>query len=183
MYKILLILLLLLHAQTQALGQGISGVDLQTLEGKKYTFNHFEELSVIVFLSPSCPLSQKYTLTLNNLAKELQDKATLYGVFAETEPAWDDYKKFNKKYKIQFKLLVDDKKLLVRALAASVTPEAFVFNNGKMVYHGAIDDWVIDLGKTKKGATNNFIRNAVQCAISNTTPVPDYRKPIGCFID
>lgn len=181
MYKLLLAFLLFPYGQTEA--QGIPNVELQTLEGKKYVFSHSEEPCIVVFLSPSCPLSQKYTLTLNNLAKEFQGKATLYGVFAETDPVMNEYKNFYRKYKIQFKLLVDRKKLLVRALTATVTPEAFVLNEGKVVYHGAIDDWAIDLGKTKKSATVSFVRNAVHCAISNTTPVPNYNKPVGCFID
>jgi thiol-disulfide isomerase/thioredoxin len=180
MYKFLLPFFLFLYGQTEP---ATRSVELSTLEGKKYLFNHFEELGIVVFLSPGCPLSQKYTLTLNELAKELEGKATFYGIFAEAEPVLDDYKNFRRKYKIRFPLFIDKRKLLVQTLAASVTPEVFVLNKGKVVYHGAIDDWAIDLGKTKQHATINFVRNAVQCAISNTTPVPNYNKPIGCFIE
>lgn len=79
--------------------------------------------------------------------------------------------------------MVDRENQLVKTLTASVTPEAFVLNKGKIVYYGAIDDWAIELGKTKKRATVNFVKNAIRCAMANTTPVPSYSKPIGCFID
>ena len=185
MYKLLLLLFLFIDtgvkAQTQ--GPGIGKFEMKTIEGKKYVLNDFEKLRVFIFLSPGCPLSQKYTLTLNELAKEFQDKAEFYGVFAETNPVLNDYKDFKKKYKIRFTLFVDKEKKLVKTLTASVTPEAFVISKGKVVYHGAIDDWAIELGKTKKSSTINFVRNALICAIANKTPVPDYSKPIGCFID
>jgi len=185
MYRLIFIFFLFVCAEAKAQVQkpAVANVELSTIEGEKYVLKDFGELSVVVFLSPGCPLSQKYTLVLNSLAKEFHDKVKFYGVFAETDPVLDEYKEFEKKYKIQFALLVDKEQKLVKALAANVTPEAFVLSKGKLIYHGAIDDWAIELGKTKAQATINFVRNAIQCAMANTTPVPNYNKPVGCFID
>lgn len=182
MGKFLFLLVLLICGEAKTQEQRVSGIALTTIEGKKFLIES-TEVSVIVFLSTGCPLSQKYTLTLNELAKEFRGKVMFYGVFADTEPVFDDYKNFCNKYKIPFTLLIDKEKQLVRALNANVTPEAFVLQQGKLIYHGAIDDWAIELGKTKKKATTNFVRNAVQCAMANTKPFPNYNKPVGCFID
>ena len=185
MYRLLTILYLFVFgtAGAQLQSQRLSTVELKTLDGKKHLFNSAEEISVVVFLSPSCPLSQKYTLTINELSEEFDSSVKFYGVFAETHPDLNEYEDFRKKYQTQFELLVDNKKKLVRSLSATVTPEAFVFHKEKLIYHGAIDDWAIELGKTKKKATVNFVRNAIQCVIDNTIPVSHYNKPIGCFID
>jgi thiol-disulfide isomerase/thioredoxin len=185
MYKLLFILVLFCCGETIAQSEktGFASVELKTLDGKKYVFNHFEGFCVVVFLSPSCPLSQKYTRTLNELSTEFDSTVKFFGVFAETDPDLDAYEKFKKKYQVPFELLVDRKKSLARSLSASVTPEAFVLRKGKIVYHGAIDDWAIALGKTRNKATVNFVRNAIQSAMASKTPVPDYTKPIGCFID
>lgn len=185
MYKFLLIITFFFVKEIKAQSQepSISGIELNTIEGKKYVINDFKELCVVVFLSPDCPLSQKYTLTLNELSKEFDGKAKFYGIFSESDPVLKDYKDFKKKYKIRFKLFSDNEKQLAKALTASVTPESFVLSKGKVIYHGAIDDWAIELGKTKKKATINFVRNAIQCALANTTPAPGYVKPVGCFID
>lgn len=161
----------------------IAKIKLTSIEGKNYVLETSEKPCVIIFLSPGCPLSQKYTLTINELAKEFGGSVKFYGVFAEANPDVSEYRDFQKKYNIGFALLIDKSKNLVKALTANVTPEAFVLNKGKVVYHGAIDDWVIALGKTKKSATTNFVRNAINCIMANTTPVPAYSKPIGCFID
>jgi len=185
MYKLLLTLFLFIgnKADAQLQKTTIPEVKLGTIEGKKIVFNVQKEVCVIVFLSPGCPLSQKYTLTLNKLAKEFQDKVKFYGVFAEVDPDLEEYGDFRKKYDIQFNLLVDNEKQLVKTLAASVTPEAFVLSKGKTIYYGAIDDWAIELGKTKKKATINFVRNAIQGTMANITPVLDYIRPVGCFIE
>lgn len=185
MRKLLFILsfFLLGEAEAQSGDAAVAGIELSTVSGKNVVFKDSDGLLVVIFLSPTCPLSQKYTLTLNALAKEFSDSVKFYGVFAEADPVADEYKEFKRKFEIRFDLLVDEKKQLVKALAASVTPEAFVLNRGKVVYRGAIDDWAIALGKTKKKAALNFVRNAIQCALAGTTPVPDYSKPVGCFID
>ena len=185
MRSILFIISFFLFVKGEAqLGQpAVSAIKLYTLQGKKFSFNDSEELRVIIFLSSTCPLSQKYTLTLNELKKEFNGKAKFYGVFAEAEPVAGEYEGFRKKYDVQFALLVDPQKQLVKSLAATVTPEAVVLNKGNLVYHGAIDDWAIELGKIKKKAAINFVRNAIQCVMTNTTPFPSYTKPIGCFID
>ena len=158
-------------------------IELTTIEGKKFELGDDEKPSVVVFLSTSCPLSQKYTLTLNELAKEFTNKVNFYGVFAESGTATAEYKKFQIKYDMKFGLYLDDDKELVRALGASVTPECFVLNKGKVLYHGAIDNWVIALGRTKNKATVSFLKDAVQSVLSNKSPAPEYIKPTGCLID
>lgn len=185
MFKFLSILFLLFFIEGKGQSQLFpnNSIALKTIENKKVSLNLLEEAFVVVFLSPTCPLSQKYTLTLNQLAKEFHGKVKFYGVFAETDPVLEDYIHFRKKYNIQFELLVDNDKKLVKNLAASITPEAFVMNKSKLVYQGAIDDWVIELGKTKKQASVHFLRNALQSILANQTPAYSYIKPIGCFID
>jgi hypothetical protein len=42
-----------------------------------------KKAAIFVFLAPDCPLSQNYTLTLNNLAKDFEPKGIgFYGVFS-----------------------------------------------------------------------------------------------------
>jgi thiol-disulfide isomerase/thioredoxin len=185
MFRLLLLALLFIHSEgkTQSRPSGILGVEIKTIKGKKFAFNNDQDLCVVVFLSTSCPLSQKYTLTLNELSKEFNGKVKLYGVFADAEPIRKEYQAFKKKYNINFELLVDKHKQLVRSLTASITPEAFLLHKGNVLYHGAIDDWAIELGKTKKSASVNFVRNAIHNAMANKEIIPAYSKPVGCFIE
>ncbi|MCH5718694.1 redoxin domain-containing protein [Niabella hibiscisoli] len=137
----------------------------------------------MIFLSVDCPLSQKYTRTLNELSKTFYPDVAFYGVFPDTTSPRKDYSQFQKKYEIPFELILDKGRKLTKALKAQITPECFVISKGEILYHGAIDDWVVGLGKTKSEPKINYLQNAISDVLSNTTPVIDYIKPIGCFID
>lgn len=179
----ILFCLVLRIAHSQTGGVKSYKTELKTIEGKKYLFDDSQGICVIIFLSPTCPLSQKYTLTLNELAKSFADTVKFYGVFAEAKPEPGEYASFRKKYHIRFPLLVDSKKTLVKNLSATVTPEAFVISKGNVIYHGAIDDWAISLGKMRNGASTNFLQDAIHSAILDKAPVTSYQNPVGCFID
>ena len=179
----ILFCLVFCEARSQTGAKKTYTAQLKTIEGKRYSFDNSKGICVVVFLSPTCPLSQKYTLTLNQLARSFADTVKFYGVFAEAKPEPGEYASFRKKYHIDFPLLVDSKKTLVRNLSATITPEAFVISKGKVIYHGAIDDWAISLGKVRYSATNNFLEDAIRSAILNKLPATNYQNPVGCFID
>lgn len=179
----LLFCLLLCQARSQAGSRKFSRAELKTIEGKRYLLENEKGICVIVFLSPTCPLSQKYTLTLNELAKSFADTVRFFGVFAEAKPEPSEYAAFKTKYHIRFPLLLDSKKTLVRNLSATVTPEAFVISKGNVIYHGAIDDWAISLGKMRYSASTNFLESAIHAAIADKIPVTSYQNPVGCYID
>jgi thiol-disulfide isomerase/thioredoxin len=184
--RILLIILFCIvccEARSQSVVKKLNKAEVKTIEGKRYLFDNSEGICVVVFLSPTCPLSQKYTLTLNGLARSFADTVRFFGVFAEAKPELSEYAVFKTKYHIRFPLLVDAKKTLVRNLSATITPEAFVLNKGSVIYHGAIDDWAISLGKTRYSASTNFLESAIRSAILNKLPVISYQNPVGCFID
>jgi len=142
------------------------------------------QLKVYIFYAPECPLSQKYTLTIANLYHKYGSKIEFIGVFPGAEESAGQYENFKTKYKIKYPLLKDPKLTLVKALKATVTPEAFLLDpSGKIIYHGAIDDWAIKLGKTKQQATVNYLENAIEGLLNHTSVEPHYVKPIGCYIE
>src|SRR2546426_4819763 len=68
--------------------------------------NH--KASVFVFLAPDCPLSQNYTLTLNNLHAQFRDDdAGFYGVVAGDSFEKSEIDGFVKTYKVSFPVLHD----------------------------------------------------------------------------
>ena len=63
--------------------------------------------------------------------------------------------------------------------SASVTPEAFLFDrNGKLVYHGAIDDNHRDPGKVQK----RYLKDALDAVAAGKTPAVQESKSMGCGI-
>ena len=158
-------------------------IPLVTITGKQIKFYPVKKLQVVIFLSIDCPLSQKYTRTLNELSKTFASNVSFYGVFPDTTSSMNDYSQFQKKYEIPFELILDKNRKLTKALKAQITPECFMISEGKILYHGAIDDWVVGLGKTKAQPKIQYLQNAITDVLSGRNAGLDYKKPIGCYID
>ena len=138
----------------------------------------------LVFISPECPLSQNYMLTLNHLQIKFDGKLTVIGIFPGSAFKDDVYLNFEKKYGVIFKLLKDEKKLLVKKLGASITPEVFLLDSSRQViYSGAIDDWVVSLGKKRKNISEHFLNDAMEQSFAGQQVQPARTKAIGCFIN
>jgi len=156
-----------------------------TINNNKLIYSALKDTPhVYIFYAPECPLSQKYTLTIASLFTKFGNKVKFIGVFPGSEESIGQFQEFKIKYKINYPLIKDEKLELISALKATVTPEAFLIDSyGKIVYHGAIDDWAIKLGKTKQQATVNYLENAIEGLLNNTAVETRYVKPIGCYIE
>lgn len=157
----------------------------ETINNKKFIYSALSATPhVYIFYAPECPLSQKYTLTIASLFTKFGNKIKFFGVFPGSEESVGQFENFKIKYKINYPLIKDEKLKLITTLKATVTPEVFLIDSyGKIVYHGAIDDWAIKLGKTKQQATVNYLENAIEGLLTNTAVETRYVKPIGCYIE
>ncbi len=181
----LLVLFYLLLLINPAFSQNLGEILLRDLDGKMVKMSSFDKkLTAIVFLSPECPLSRNYTLVLNQLQVLNQETTNIIGIFPGTSYKSLDYLAFKEKYKIRFPLLTDSNKALVSKLGAKVTPEVFLLDeDDKVIYSGAIDNWVIDLGKKRSKATVHFLANAINATTQNKPIALVYTKAIGCYIN
>lgn len=171
------------HAQPHAINyRSISGI--KTIENSSYDLAQLQGTAhIYIFYAPECPLSQKYTLPIARLQQQYAEKIRFLGVFPGA-PDSIAYESFKKKYDITYPLLNDPNFTLVSALKATITPEVFLLDQwGKIIYHGAIDDWVIRLGKTKQQASVNYLEKAIEALLHHTTIETPYIKPIGCYIE
>ena len=79
----------------------------------------------------------------------------------------------------QFPYVVDDDSGVAKAFGAKHTPEAFLFNReGKLVYHGTIDDNAQNPEQVEK----RYLKEAVDAVVAgNAVPTPQ-TKALGCSI-
>lgn len=163
----------------------LESIKVKKTEGKSLPLSGInKKLTAIVFLSPDCPLSQNYTLVLNDIQKSRKDLLQVIGVL----PNAVDYSEheivsFKNKYAIEFPFLRDKKGVLVNYTHATITPEVFLYDSkGVLLYKGAIDDWAISLGKKKRQAEQHYLRNAIDNYLQHKEVNPSQTKAVGCFI-
>lgn len=141
-------------------------------------------LVVVVFLAPDCPFCQRYSVALNALQAQYQGAVTFVGVFPGRGYTDRDYAGYRDKYHIRFSLAKDPDKLLALRLHAAVTPEAFLLDaRHTILYHGAIDDMAVGLGKTRLQPTQPYLQLAIADAQAGRPVGIDYREAVGCWIN
>jgi thioredoxin-related protein len=143
-----------------------------------------KSLSLFVFLSPECPLCQNYSKTLRELTTEFREQVNLYGIFPGNAYTLKEVLAFENKYKTGFNLFIDQKKQLTKYLQAVATPQAILLDNtGNLLYTGAIDDWVLGLGKTKIKPSNNYLQDAIEQSLRSGEVKIRKTKAFGCKIN
>ncbi len=138
---------------------------------------------VIALLSPECPICKNYSTKLVAIKNKYLQEADFVGLIPGSFEE-DDVKDFQKNYMPSWRLLRDTSMQLTHYLGGRATPEVLVIDNkdGVLVYKGAIDDWMVSLGKTRSHVSNYYLDVALHNFINNKPSIP-FTKPIGCIIN
>ncbi|RYU96306.1 redoxin domain-containing protein [Emticicia agri] len=140
--------------------------------------------SVIVFFDTDCPICQKYTRLLKEINQQYSAQGIkVYVVYPHNHVDIAAIRGFKTEYQFDLPIYFDKKQKLLHQLKGSVTPEVFLLNNqGRTIYHGAIDNWFYGLGKSRTKATENYLLNAIDALIKGENIKITYHEPIGCAL-
>jgi peroxiredoxin len=167
--------------------KGIFKLTLKTIHSTDFSLQQLgsNKTSVIVFLSPECPMCQNYSLTLNQLCDKYKSQGVnFYGVFAGKDIDSTEIKKYIETYAIKFDLLTDEKKQLVHILEAEVTPEVYVLNSkAEVLYKGSIDNWLNEPGQKRTVITEHYLDDVLQAVALNTEMKIRSTEAKGCLIE
>ena len=95
------------------------------------------------------------------------------------QDGYDVMKERAKQRKMQFPYVVDATSDVARAFGATRTPEAYLFDaDGKLVYHGAIDDNAHEPGKVEA----RYLQDAVDAVVAGKAVATQETKALGCSI-
>ncbi len=174
----------------QAVGErrgSVFATTLRTSEGREFSCDSFQKniATVLIFLSESCPICQKYTLTLKSLWAEFGSKNIgFYGVFPSTSVEIDSVKGFAGKYAIPFPLLIDSAQVLTSLVKARITPEAVVLSaRGEVLYQGRIDNLFPQIGRKRYAATTHELNDALRSILRQEQIQVKRTEAVGCFIE
>jgi thiol-disulfide isomerase/thioredoxin len=167
--------------------ESIFEIKLSVLNTKQeFLFHSLKEnvASVFVFLSPDCPISQRYPAELMNLSKKYSaSHVRFYGIIPGDPAGYEFLTTFVDDYKISFPVVVDEEYELAKRLEASITPEVFVVDGaGKTRYSGMIDNKFVDLGKQRTVVTEKYLEDAIVAIVENKKIHVTKTKAIGCYI-
>ncbi|HYM23302.1 MAG TPA: redoxin domain-containing protein [Vicinamibacterales bacterium] len=138
---------------------------------------------VFLFTASDCPISNRYAPEVQRLYREFAPKGVRFWLVypnpAETAHSIRDHEK---SFGYPAEALRDPKQQLVKAARATVTPEAAIFVGGRLVYHGRIDDRIVDLGFERPAPTVHDLDDALTAILAGKPVAHPATQAVGCFI-
>lgn len=122
---------------------------MKSIDGKEVSFNDVMSKNglLVMFSCNTCPVVQGYQPRTNEICKYAVSKKIGVILLNSNEAyrnngdSFDDMKQYGEKNDYTWDYVVDKNSVMANAFGANRTPECFLFNNnGKLVYHGAIDN-------------------------------------------
>jgi peroxiredoxin len=196
MFKFLVAIIGFVAAVSSATGQAgaaaspvfakMFSIALLDVDEQKYTRVNADgrQLLLFVFLSPECPLCQNYSKTLNELNTRFKTNVKLYGVFPGKAYTTAMVRDFGQTYNTSFDLLIDPSRKFARHLGATITPQVILTDNrGRLLYTGAIDDWLLATGKKRLRPGRHYLEVAILQALKPEKISVSTTRAFGCKIN
>jgi thiol-disulfide isomerase/thioredoxin len=138
---------------------------------------------VLVFLRQDCPVSSRYAPVIQQISDRYQHDASFFLVYPDKAESAQTVRKYLADYGYHLPALRDPEHALVKQAQAEITPEAAVFNrDGRLIYHGRIDNWYVEFGRSRPAPTTHELADAIDAAIAGKAVVVSTVKGVGCYI-
>lgn len=183
MPSFLLACLFLLATASGALAQ--SALNLEGKAADPFRASPEQSLKpvVLVFVRTDCPISNRYAPLLERIEMDYRGKANFWLVYPDKQTNAKQIREHKREFGYRLPALRDPDHVLVKRASVSITPEAAVFDaHGKLLYHGRIDNWYEDAGRSRPAATSHELQSVLEAVISGK-PSPVRTAPaVGCYI-
>jgi thiol-disulfide isomerase/thioredoxin len=150
--------------------------------------NPFESMAdakalVFLFTATDCPISNRYAPEVQRLYRAYGGRGVKF-VLVYPNPA--DTPELIREHARSFgypaEALRDPKQALAKLSKVTIAPEAAVFLNGRLMYHGRIDDRFVDFGLDRPQPTVHDLDDAIAAVLAGK-PVPHpVTQAVGCYI-
>lgn len=139
-----------------------------------------DKLTLLVFISPTCPICQYYCYDLNKIQDSIG--ISVVGVIPKSSLVKkNEVAAFYKNYKPGFPIFIDKMNQYMRKYDPDITPEFYLIRNDSVLYRGAFNDKFLDIAKKKSVVQNHYVYKAIY-SIEHQLPYENRTQPAGCII-
>jgi hypothetical protein len=159
--------------------------DLLDLDGKAVNpFQHANgKIVVFVFVRTDCPISNRYAPTIQALSTQYKKSAEFFLVYPVRSETSQQIRSHIMEFGYKLRPLRDPDGELVKVAQTKVTPEAAVFTaDGRLLYHGRIDDWYAEFGRSRTSPSTHELSAAVDAAVAGKPVAVATMPAVGCFL-
>ena len=138
---------------------------------------------VLIFTRTDCPISNRYAPELQRLFTAYSARVDFRLVYVEPGLTVEKMERHRNEYGLGMPASADTDRKYVRMASATVTPEAAVFVDGKLVYRGRIDDRYVTFGVARRAAEHHDLADVLSLIATGRVPGVRFTKAIGCAIE
>lgn len=140
--------------------------------------------TVLVFTAVDCPISDRYAPEVRRLAERYAAQGVRFWVvYANVGERPDAAKAHADAFGYRLPVALDTRAALADRAQATVTPEAAVFDrDGRLVYHGRIDDRYVDFGVDRTHPTTHELDDALVAVLAGRRVARASAPAVGCAI-
>lgn len=138
---------------------------------------------VLVFVRRDCPVSGRYAPVIQQISREHEHDATFWLVYPGKADSPDAIRKYIADYGYHLPALRDPNQALVKISHVQITPEVAVFDREHhLVYDGRIDNWYVDLTRSRAAPTTHELEDAIRAALGGKLVAAREVRGVGCYI-
>jgi thioredoxin family protein len=138
---------------------------------------------VLVFVRTDCPVSGRYAPVIQQIATQYADRAAFWLVFPDKTESAPAIRKYLDDFGYHLRPLRDPEHALVKVSRVQITPEVAVFDpNRQLIYDGRINDWYIELSRSRPAPTTHELEDAIQAASAGKSVSKSDVRGVGCYI-
>ncbi len=139
-----------------------------------------DELTLLVIISPTCPICQYYVADINKIQDSLN--IPVLAILPKNCMAnKSELTEFENNFAPKFKIIKDNKNHLLKKYKPEITPEFFLIRNDSILYQGAFNDKFLDIGNKKSVVQKYYLSDAIN-GINNNLFYDKKTKAVGCII-
>ena len=139
---------------------------------------------VLLFTTVDCPIANGYAPAIRELATEYETRGVrFFLVHVDPDVDASRARQHAEDFGYDLPVLLDGGHSLVRALGATITPEAAVLTpDGSLAYRGRIDDWYAGLGRKRVRPTTFDLRDALEDVLQGRPVGVPRTDSVGCLM-
>jgi len=140
---------------------------------------------VFLFVRSDCPVANTYAPEIQRLAKDWAARhVTFRLVYGAGEDSAKAIRAHLSDYGYSLKAYRDPGNAFARQSKVTITPEAAIYRaDGKLLYHGRIDDRFAALGQARPAATVHDLAEALRAVTAGKRAPAAAGPAVGCFIE
>jgi hypothetical protein len=140
---------------------------------------------LLFFVATDCPISNRYAPEIARICADYRARGVrCFLVYPDATADTAAVSAHVREYGLTqaAPAILDRDHAIVRAVGARVTPEAALYSSTGRVYRGRIDDWYVDVGRSRRQATQHDLRTRIDAALAGRSIAPAETEAVGCFI-